>query len=87
MLRLAFFGDLEIGGLQVRDRRTRLVCDDDVDPDEVDAGAKDRRLLTGGRLIARGSLAWRLRGLLLRLRRLLLRLLGVAAHRAQGERE
>jgi len=40
------------------------------------------------RLIARGSLAWRLRGLLLRRRRrLLLLLLGVAAHRAQGERE
>jgi len=97
LLRLAFFGDLEIGGLQVRHRGARLVRDNDVDPDEIDAGPKHRRrLIARGRLargrLALGRLTWglarrrprRLRRLLLRL---LLRLLGIAAHRAQGDRE
>jgi hypothetical protein len=43
-LRLAVFRHVEVGLREVRDRVAGLVRDDHVDPDEVDAGAEDRRL-------------------------------------------
>ena len=48
LLRLAVFGDLEVALLQVRDRVALVVGDDDVDADEIDAGAENRRRLAAG---------------------------------------
>ena len=70
LLRLAVLGDLEVALLQVRDRIAFLVGDDDVDADEVDPGAENRRWL--------GGIRRRLRRRRRLLRGRLLRLLGVA---------
>ena len=62
LLRLAVLGDLEVVRLQIGDRVAVLVGDDHVDADEVDAGAEDRRLAAGRRLVggcAAGPLAAR----------------------------
>ena len=57
LLRLAVLGDLEIPLLEVAHRGTVLVGEDDVDANEVDAGAKHRRRLR--RLVRRRLLGGR----------------------------
>ena len=53
LLGLAVLGDLEVGRLQSATGLPALVGDDDVDADEIDAGAEDRRLRRAGWSAAR----------------------------------
>src|SRR5687767_3123163 len=55
LLRLAILGDAELLRLQIENGLTLVVGDDDVDADEVDAGA-DGRLLRANRCLRRGWL-------------------------------